>query len=343
MDKETLSNYGWIVICVLVMAVMIALAGPFGTFVSDAVKSTTQGLFDVNQGALGAAGIEIEDNGFGVKMLDGNNQSYLQGHAETLSFRSSAEMKDFESVEVDGATVAENNYTVTEGSTIITFLEDYLNQLPVGTHTVTIVSATGKATATFIVEDVAEINGKWVFNKTLNQGTNPNATVSVNYATDGTSYRYMDIYDGGIIYYNVVAEAFTVYNGSWVDDELRTIDFGKNTQFVSKSFYEWLTANATQAPVVYELSGKWVFNETLNKGTNPNATVSVNYTIDGNSYRYMDVYDGMIIYSNSGTDAFMSYNEGWMDDAYKIVDFGTSSQTVSKAFYEWFTANASKQ
>ena len=57
MDKETLSNYGWIVICVLVLAVMIALATPFGTFVADAVKSTTQGLFDVNQNALDAAGV----------------------------------------------------------------------------------------------------------------------------------------------------------------------------------------------------------------------------------------------------------------------------------------------
>ncbi len=69
MDKQTLSNYGWIVICVLVLAVMIALAGPFGNFVADAVKSTTQGLFDVNQGALDAAGIVIDDNGF----ADGEN------------------------------------------------------------------------------------------------------------------------------------------------------------------------------------------------------------------------------------------------------------------------------
>ena len=64
MDKETLSNYGWIVICVLVLAVMIALAGPFGTFVAGAVKSTTAGLFGVNQNALGAAGIEIGDQAF---------------------------------------------------------------------------------------------------------------------------------------------------------------------------------------------------------------------------------------------------------------------------------------
>ncbi len=78
MDKETLSNYGWIVICVLVLAVMIALAGPFGNFVADAVKSTTQGLFDVNQNALDAAGVPgltVEDQEF----IDTNGGA----HAET--------------------------------------------------------------------------------------------------------------------------------------------------------------------------------------------------------------------------------------------------------------------
>lgn len=64
MDKETLSNYGWIVICVLVLAVMIALATPFGTFISQAVKNTTAGLFGAEQGALGAAGIDIGDLAF---------------------------------------------------------------------------------------------------------------------------------------------------------------------------------------------------------------------------------------------------------------------------------------
>ncbi len=64
MDKETLSNYGWIVICVLVLAVMIALASPFGQYVASAVENTTQGLFDVEQGALSAAGIDIADQKF---------------------------------------------------------------------------------------------------------------------------------------------------------------------------------------------------------------------------------------------------------------------------------------
>ena len=52
MDKETLSNYGWIVICVLVLAVMLALAAPFGTFIADGFKATYTGLFDTGDSAL---------------------------------------------------------------------------------------------------------------------------------------------------------------------------------------------------------------------------------------------------------------------------------------------------
>ena len=64
MDKETLSNYGWVVICVLVLVVMIALATPFGKFIAEAVKSTTSGLFDASQNALNkglgaAAGVTV--------------------------------------------------------------------------------------------------------------------------------------------------------------------------------------------------------------------------------------------------------------------------------------------
>ena len=84
MDKETLSNYGWIVICVLVLAVMIALATPFGTFVADAVKSTTQGLFDVNQNALNSTGlINIDGQTFGEggNSGAGNSGSGDQGGA----------------------------------------------------------------------------------------------------------------------------------------------------------------------------------------------------------------------------------------------------------------------
>ena len=52
MDKETLSNYGWIVICVLVLAVMIALATPFGNFIADGFKATFLGFGQTNNSMI---------------------------------------------------------------------------------------------------------------------------------------------------------------------------------------------------------------------------------------------------------------------------------------------------
>ena len=52
MDKETLSNYGWIVICTLVLAVMLALATPFGEYVATGVQSAAQSFYDVNLKAM---------------------------------------------------------------------------------------------------------------------------------------------------------------------------------------------------------------------------------------------------------------------------------------------------
>ena len=53
MDKETLSHYGWIVIAVLIIAVMLALATPFGVYIKGAFNSTTAGFADVNSNANG--------------------------------------------------------------------------------------------------------------------------------------------------------------------------------------------------------------------------------------------------------------------------------------------------
>lgn len=57
MDKETLSDYGWIVICVLVVAVMVALATPFGSYIKSATENTTQGLFDTSRNAVNSTGL----------------------------------------------------------------------------------------------------------------------------------------------------------------------------------------------------------------------------------------------------------------------------------------------
>lgn len=60
MDKETLSNYGWIVILVLILAVMIALATPFGSFIAQGFKATFGGFGNTNNAALEGVGLGQE-------------------------------------------------------------------------------------------------------------------------------------------------------------------------------------------------------------------------------------------------------------------------------------------
>jgi hypothetical protein len=52
MDKETMSHYGWIIICVLILAVLLALATPFGNFIADGFKATAEGFFYTGDKAL---------------------------------------------------------------------------------------------------------------------------------------------------------------------------------------------------------------------------------------------------------------------------------------------------
>ena len=68
MDKNTLSNYGWVVVCVLVLSVMLALATPFGRFIATGFESTYTGFAHVANGEDGnrileAAGLTANGNG----------------------------------------------------------------------------------------------------------------------------------------------------------------------------------------------------------------------------------------------------------------------------------------
>jgi predicted RNA-binding Zn-ribbon protein involved in translation (DUF1610 family) len=59
MDKETLSNYGWIIICILILVVLMALAGPFGNFIAEGVKATTVGFCQTSEKALEVSEVHV--------------------------------------------------------------------------------------------------------------------------------------------------------------------------------------------------------------------------------------------------------------------------------------------
>lgn len=93
-------------------------------------------------------------------IIEGAGGEWTKESGATLRFRSDAGISSFLRVEVDGTVVDAKSYTVTEGSTIVTFTAEYLESLATGKHTVAIVSSISgeekKATAEFTVAKKAD-------------------------------------------------------------------------------------------------------------------------------------------------------------------------------------------
>ena len=93
-----------------------------------------------------------------IKIIKGNDGTWTQNSKDGLSFTSNAEFDDFLKVMVDGKDLDPSNYTVAEGSTVVTLKADYLATLSVGKHTIAIVSKSGTAGTTFTI-NAAESGG----------------------------------------------------------------------------------------------------------------------------------------------------------------------------------------
>ena len=85
----------------------------------------------------------------------GANSTWSTDSKDGLSFTSNAAFGDFQKVQVDGKDLDASNYTVKEGSTIVTLKAEYLGTLSAGTHTLAIVSETGTATTEFTIKAAA--------------------------------------------------------------------------------------------------------------------------------------------------------------------------------------------
>ena len=93
-------------------------------------------------------------------ILDGAGSSWTQNTDGSLAIRGSGEISKFREVKVDGVTVDPVNYTVTEGSTIITFKPEYLKSLSVGNHSFELVWTDGTAATNFTVAENADQSAK---------------------------------------------------------------------------------------------------------------------------------------------------------------------------------------
>lgn len=97
--------------------------------------------------------ISPEPSSGDYKIIEGNDSNYVPGSNKPLSFRGDGDYDKFSRVDVDRSPVTRTDYTVSSGSTIITFKPNYLATLSNGTHTIemfwNINGAEKSATASF--------------------------------------------------------------------------------------------------------------------------------------------------------------------------------------------------
>ena len=191
------------------------------------------------------------------------------------------------------------------------------------------------------------LSGTWVFNEELIDIINGDIpTGEVSFSSNSTSFSCISTpKSNGNIYYNWIDSSelgIAVYDGAWVDSAYRTITFD-GTQTVSKEFYDWFVSNAQPA-----LSGTWIFNETLTPTwvDTPFQEYEESITFECNGSVFCDIQ-----YIITDFDEYLSYGietyqetvydtaHSWYNQSWRTITL-SGTQTVSKEFYDWFTANA---
>ena len=149
---------------------------------------------------------------------------------------------------------------------------------------------------------------------------------------------------------------FTVTKGlaSW-----NSVDKATAYEFVAVDSSNVESSIGSYTPPAKTLSGTWRFNETLD--THEYATPPVPNLVDNkelinftskrykttqqcNAFLFFDIHDDSLTYlfpNGNGRDVYEG--SGFDVDSQRTVNFGSTPQTVTDEFYNWFTANATKQ
>ena len=101
-------------------------------------------------------------------ILSETDTTYTIGEDTGAVVKCTGVLSAFEKVFVDGTEVSSENYTLTEGSTILTFKQAYMDKLSLGEHTVTLSYPSGNVETAITVKEKAQ--------ETENPGTGTNQT-----------------------------------------------------------------------------------------------------------------------------------------------------------------------
>ncbi|MCI9650390.1 MAG: hypothetical protein HFH98_00645 [Lachnospiraceae bacterium] len=86
------------------------------------------------------------------RILEGDGSQWIQETEGGITFRVNGAVEKFTALLVDGEEVDPEQYTVKSGSTILTLKQSYLDTLPVGTHSLTVLYLNGSASGEFEIQ-----------------------------------------------------------------------------------------------------------------------------------------------------------------------------------------------
>lgn len=150
----------------------------------------------------------ILNNEYELTNGDGSTYTPTYNGSGTKAVRSSAPLSKFKEVKVDDTTVDSSNYTLTEGSTIVTFKEAYLKSLSAGDHTFKIISSDGVASGKLIIKSTTALMITNLYNN-ASKTTVTNNSITYQYDTThslmkdiGNNIRYYGTSPNNYIYFN---------------------------------------------------------------------------------------------------------------------------------------------
>ena len=106
----------------------------------------------INKSLVGTITVAEATATYQLTNEDGTSYTPSYSGSGTKAVRSNAALSKFKEVRVDNVTIDSSNYTLTEGSTIVTFKDSYLKTLSEGEHTLKIISNDGFALGKITVE-----------------------------------------------------------------------------------------------------------------------------------------------------------------------------------------------
>lgn len=122
------------------------------------------------------------------KIVEGANSTWTRNTDGSIVIRGNGEISKFKEVRVDGERIDSGNYTVTEGSTVITLKADYLQTLSAGNHSFEIVWTDGSASTNFTVVKTTSEHSK-TDNKTDNKGSSNKSAQTSSKSNNSTDTR----------------------------------------------------------------------------------------------------------------------------------------------------------